>query len=51
MTLSDVSDGDLLYEVLELIGVERQSTAEVVAYLAEIEERRLHAEAGFSSMF
>ena len=51
MLLNDVSDSDLLCHVVELVGLERQSTAKVVAYLAEIEERRLHLEGGFSSMF
>ena len=34
-----------------LVGSHRELTANLVAHLAEIEERRLHLVAGFSSMF
>jgi hypothetical protein len=45
------SDNELLSAVGKLIGTQREVTAKLVAYLAEIEERRLHLLAGFSSMF
>src|SRR6186713_1330593 len=45
------SDEELLMGVSSLMGSHRTITAELVAHLAEIEERRLHLVAGFSSMF
>jgi hypothetical protein len=51
MDLSDRSDEDLLEGVAMLLGSQRALTARLVAHLAEIEERRLHLLAGFSSMF
>jgi 5-methylcytosine-specific restriction endonuclease McrA len=45
------SDDELLSTARRLIGAERKLTAKLVAYLAEIEERRLHLVAGFASMF
>jgi 5-methylcytosine-specific restriction endonuclease McrA len=45
------SDEDLLMGVSNLVGSHRTITAELVAHLAEIEERRLHLVAGYSSMF
>jgi hypothetical protein len=49
--LSERSDQELLSSVARLIGSQRALTAKLVAHLAEIEERRLHLLAGFSSMF
>jgi 5-methylcytosine-specific restriction endonuclease McrA len=40
-----------LSDVRRLVGEEREVTAKLVAYLGEVEERRLHLEAGFPSMF
>src|SRR5437867_11890933 len=46
-----LSDRHLLDEVKRLAARERDVTAELVAHLAEIEERGLHKAAGFGSMF
>ena len=51
MELSRRSDQELLSDVAKLVGSHRDITAKIVLYLAEIEERRLHLQAGFSSMF
>jgi hypothetical protein len=51
MDISDRSDEALLSSVTKLLGSHRELTAELVAHLAEIEERRLHLLLGFSSMF
>ena len=51
MDLSDRSDEDLLSGAATLVGSHRKITAKLVAFLGEIEERRLHLVAGFSSMF
>ena len=45
------SDEELLSTARRLIGAERKLTAKLVAYLAEIEERRLHLVSGYASMF
>jgi 5-methylcytosine-specific restriction endonuclease McrA len=49
--LVHLSNGELLFGVRRLVGEEREITAKLVAYLGEVEERRLHLEAGFPSMF
>jgi len=46
-----LSDRHLLDEVKRLAARERDVTAELIAHLAEIEERGLHHAAGFGSMF
>ena len=51
MSLSERSDEELLSDVTKLVGSHRELTAKLVAHLTEIEERRLHLLAGFSSMF
>jgi len=51
MNLSDRSDDDLLSDIAALVESHRELTARLVAHLAEIEERRLHLLAGYSSMF
>ena len=51
MDLSLVSNHALLSGVRTLLGEEREVTAKLVAHLGEVEERRLHLEAGFPSMF
>jgi 5-methylcytosine-specific restriction endonuclease McrA len=51
MNLSHVSNHELLSGVRSLVGEERELTAKLVAYLGEVEERHLHLEAGFPSMF
>ena len=50
-TLRKHSDDELLSATRRLIGAERWLTAKFVAYLAEIEDRRLHLLAGYASMF
>jgi hypothetical protein len=49
--LSERSDQEILSSIAGLIGSQHELTAKLVAHLAEIEERRLHLVAGFSSMF
>lgn len=49
--LSDVSNNELLAALKSFAGVERQALAKIIAYLAEVEERRLHLELACSSMF
>ena len=51
MDLRQRSDRELLSEIRGLAGSLREVTATLVRYLAEVEERRLHLQAGFSSMF
>jgi hypothetical protein len=51
MDICNLSDDDLLSGVGRLVVSERGLIAQVVVYLGEIEERRLHLKAGFSSMF
>src|SRR5688572_28322118 len=51
MDLHQRSDQDLISGVTKLVGSHREVTAKLAAYLGEIEDRRLHLQAGFSSMF
>jgi 5-methylcytosine-specific restriction endonuclease McrA len=51
MNLRGHTNEALLSDVRRLIGSQRELTARLIVYLAEIERRRLHAVAGFSSMF
>ena len=48
---SRVSDGTLVCRFLSDAGVERRSIANVVADIAEIDERRLYLPAGYPSMY
>jgi hypothetical protein len=48
---SHLTDDVLLAEVQRLAGCERQATAQLVAHLAVIEQRRLYLGAGFTSLF
>lgn len=48
---SHLSDVELVAEVRSLAGRERQTTAALVAHLAEFDARRLYLAAGFSSLF
>jgi hypothetical protein len=48
---SHLSDDALVALVKSLAGQTRVATAELVAHLAELEERRLHLAAGFPSLF
>jgi 5-methylcytosine-specific restriction endonuclease McrA len=51
MEPSDISDDELLSRVTKLTGSLRELTAQLVEHLAEVEARRLHLVAGYSSMF
>src|SRR5262245_43263420 len=49
--LESLADGALLDGLVELVGSGRRVLAHVVAHLAEVEERRLHLDGGYGSMF
>ena len=51
MKLTDLSNAALLAGLKELSGNERALVARMVAYLVEVEERRLHLERAHSSVF
>jgi hypothetical protein len=51
MKLSDLSDRELLRGLVGLVATERKCVARVVAYLVEVEERRLHLVDACSSLF
>jgi hypothetical protein len=51
MSLAHLSNRALLDNAHRLLGSERELVAQLGAYLAEVESRRLHLEAGYSSMF
>jgi len=46
-----LSDDALVAEVTSLAGRVRETTVQLVAHLAELDNRRLHLRAGFSSLF
>src|SRR5207245_5107976 len=48
---SHLSDDDLVAQVKSLARCEREATASLIAYLAELDGRRLYLAAGFSSLF
>ncbi len=48
---SRLSDDELVAEVARLAGSEREASASLVAYLAELGGRRLHERAGYGSLF
>src|SRR5437867_10233610 len=50
-TVARLCDRDLIDQVKRLAGCERDVTAELIAHLAEVEERGLHHAEGFDSMF
>src|SRR5438552_17411773 len=50
-TPSRLSDDELLDHVARLATMERTGTAALVSHLAELYGRRLHEQAGFSSLF
>jgi hypothetical protein len=50
-TNTPLSDDELLARVETLLGSERERLTELIRYLAEVEDRRLHLRAGYSSMF
>jgi hypothetical protein len=49
--LADVTDRDLQTELARLLANGARTEARVIAHLAAVEERRLHLEAGSSSLF
>ena len=49
--LSRVSDAALVRKLTVLLAEERISMAAVLAYLAEVDARRLYLPAGFPSMY
>jgi hypothetical protein len=51
MELTFLLDEELLGNVATLLDTERELCAKLLAHLAEIESRKLHLKAGFSSMF
>src|SRR5262245_27975776 len=51
MNLRGHTNEEILSGIRGLIGSQRELTAQLIVYLAEIEHRRLHLLAGFSSMF
>ncbi len=51
MDLRDCSDQELFSSIAKLVGSHRELTAALVAHLGELEERRLHLLAGFSSLY
>ena len=50
-SLKQLNNPDLLREVECLVKKERQLSTEILRYLREIYQRRLHAQMGFSSLF
>lgn len=50
-SLEHCSNDELLSQLEAIVGSGRRLTAELVAHLGEVEERRLHLEAAYSSMF
>src|SRR3989454_7937306 len=50
-SLSHVSDRDLLRNLACLVAKDRNTTAELLAHIAEVDARRLYLPAGFPSMF
>jgi len=50
-SLTQVSNGELLQSLHEKVALGRRGNAEVLALIAEVEKRKLYAEAGCPSMF
>src|SRR5262245_56210261 len=51
MKLADLSNEELLSGLSAFVGDERRLLARLIAYLGEVEERRLHLEAAYPSLF
>ena len=49
--LQSIPDDELLHRLAELMGQSRRIEADVVAHIAEVDERRLYAREAFPSMF
>ncbi|HXF59048.1 MAG TPA: hypothetical protein VN539_04425, partial [Candidatus Saccharimonadales bacterium] len=50
-TLDHLSDAVLLCELSELAARDRSTTADLLAHIAEVDDRRLYAPAAYPSMF
>src|SRR5213593_1564933 len=50
-TLTDVSDADLVLRTKALIARESETTAEIIAHLAELDTRELYLREGYPSLF
>jgi hypothetical protein len=50
-TLKNLSHETLLNQFSQIVSREKEITAQVVAYLAEVRKRKLYAEEGYSSLF
>ena len=50
-TAARLSDGDLVARLTALSSDERHATVELIAYLAELDKRKLHREQGYGSLF
>jgi hypothetical protein len=49
--LQSIPDDELLHRLTELMGQSRRAEADIVAHIAEVEERKLFAREAFPSMF
>jgi hypothetical protein len=49
--LGHVANGELQRKLLQLLAIGSRTEAHIIAHLAEVEDRRLHLEAGCSSLF
>ena len=49
--LNAISDAELLGGLVRVVGAGRRTLAELLAHLCEVEDRRLHLDAGYPSMF
>jgi hypothetical protein len=50
-TLDHLSDAALLRQLSEMVARDRATTADLLVHIAEVDERRLYAGAGYPSMF
>ncbi len=51
LSLSSLSDSELISSLTALVGTEQQTICDIVFHLAEVSRRRLYAEKGYSSIF
>jgi hypothetical protein len=51
LCLTTLSNQQLLLETARLVAEERQATAQLIAYLAEVDRRELYLAEGYSSLF
>ncbi|TMQ51570.1 MAG: hypothetical protein E6K72_10325, partial [Candidatus Eisenbacteria bacterium] len=50
-SLSHLSNQELLRSLAAIVARDRGTTAEMLAHIAEVDDRRLYAQEGFPSMF